>query len=164
MPGPGPGAGGGYPRIFFKKKIKPFIFFDLISRYFRRGYPRIFLKKIKNPSHLYFHMVYFLDVGVDFNQWSKPYFYTLLGPVQQPIWTVWFNRLKPWHSSWGPTQASASFKNSAASSSRTLIEERTVGCAGWVYLYHFLSHSLVAPSAKGPLPWPSDSKTNLSRR
>ena len=30
-------------------------------------------------------MVYFLDVGVDFNQWSKPYFYTLLGPVQQPI-------------------------------------------------------------------------------
>jgi len=29
-------------------------------------------------------MVYFLDVGVDYNQWSKPYFYTLLGPVQQP--------------------------------------------------------------------------------
>ena len=59
MPGPGPGAGGGYPRIFFKKN--------------------------KNTDHLYFHMVYFLDVGVDFNQWSKPYFYTLLGPVQQAI-------------------------------------------------------------------------------
>ena len=41
MPGPGPGAGGGYPRIFFKKN--------------------------KNPGHLYFHMVYFLDVGVDYN-------------------------------------------------------------------------------------------------
>ena len=41
MTGPGPGAGGGYPRIFFKKN--------------------------KNPGHLYFHMVYFLDVGVDYN-------------------------------------------------------------------------------------------------
>ena len=41
MPGPGPGAGGGYPQIF--------------------------LKKIKNPGHLYFHIVYFLDVGVDYN-------------------------------------------------------------------------------------------------
>ena len=55
------------PGFFLKKKYRPFIFCDLISRYFRRGYPRIFLKKIKNPSHLYFHMVYFLDVGVDYN-------------------------------------------------------------------------------------------------
>ena len=44
MPGPGPGAGGGYPRIFFKKN--------------------------KNPGHLYFHMVYFLYVGVDHNAMS----------------------------------------------------------------------------------------------